>query len=51
MAQCKEMVCIGFLFNKLKSIIIIYFLIDFIIKCISLSGHPIVPSFLRSCEN
>ena len=37
-------------FYELKSFII-YFFIHFIIKCISLSGHPIIPSFLRSCEN
>ena len=34
----------------LKSFII-YFLIHFIIIYINLSGHPIIPSFLRSCEN
>ena len=30
---------------------IIYSLIHFILKSTSLSVHPIIPSFLRSCEN
>ena len=37
-------------FYIMKSFII-YFPIYFILKCISLSGNPIIPSFLRSYKN